>query len=136
MQIPTLFTTWVLVASTLATGGLTLSITSPGTSDIVQVGSPFTIKWDTDYPGKVDVTLLGGNNPNTLQPCGSLTGPGGISNVGSMQWDVSGHKPLDGKPWDCTDAWNNAYGNTIFGIRIQVLGLEPVYYSVPFKITP
>lgn len=53
-----------------------------------------------------------------------------------MQWDVSGHKPLDGKPWDCTDAWNNAYGNTIFGIRIQVLGLEPVYYSVPFKITP
>lgn len=73
MQLPSLFTTLALVASALAADSK-LTITSPSAASDVHVGQNLTIEWTSDYPNttKVDVILIGGGDPSTLEECGYL----------------------------------------------------------------
>ncbi|RYP51119.1 hypothetical protein DL768_003466 [Monosporascus sp. mg162] len=137
MRVFALPTALVAAASTVLASEASLptfAITEPAEDCRVVVDKPFHIKWTTRSNGsdKVTVSLAGGKTPQTLLPCGVISSD--INDVGHMQWDVKGHKPLDGSAWECPEAWNDL-ANNIFGIKIVTEADNAEHWSAHFNIT-
>lgn len=130
--LSTLSTALVFAAVPLAAGQNYLTITSPMANDVLSVGSPWQIEWDTNIGGQVLVYLNSrSTNSTTLLDCGMIEVP--INNIGQMRWDVAENSTFDGGKWLC-DNWSSSPDAVIFHIIILSLDDRQKHYSPPFKI--
>ena len=131
--LSTLSTALLFAAIPLAAGQNTLNITSPVKGDVLNVGFPWQITWETNIGGQVLVYLKSRSTGNgtTMLDCGLMEVP--INNIGHMRWDVAKTSTFDGGQWLCEN-WNNSPYNTDFYINIVSIDDRQQHYSFPFKI--